>query len=65
MLSNKISYKKIIKMSSSTQDVAPDAGSGQPGNPPGGGSGNHDPPLQGMGSGSPQANQSVPRNTVQ
>ena len=57
MLSNKISYKKIIKMSSSTQDVAPDAGSGQHGHPPGGGgSGNHDPPLQGMGSGSPQAN---------
>ena len=59
----KYNIRKKIIMSSSTQDFAPDAGSGKLGQPPGGG-GNHDPPLQGMWSGSPPANQSVPRNDV-
>jgi len=45
-------------MSSSTQDVAPDGGSGFQGEPPGGGGSNHSgPPFSGIGSPGAAVNQ--------
>ena len=52
-------------MSSSTQDVAPDGGSGPPGQHPGGGSNNGGPPRTGPGPTSNDNASGINQNHVQ